>query len=311
MKRILSALLCAAVCLTGFSGCGTPAKESSRLKLLASFYPIAIMALNITDGVEGVAVESMAQQQTGCLHDFQMTTADMKKAETADAFLINGAGMEGFLDKISDQLPELPVSDSSTGIPLIASGEDHHHDGGEGHDHDQEDYNPHLWVSITNCMEQVRNLSEGIIALDPEHEAEYRENTETYLEKLSALRDKMHSALDHVKNKDIITFHEAFPYFAEEFGLHIAAVINREPDSQPSAKELADTIRLVRETGVKALFVEPLYPETSADIIAAETGAQVYVLDPAVSGEWDKNAYLTAMESNLQVLEQAFNSKRE
>lgn len=308
MKRILSALLCAAVCLTGFSGCGTPAKESSRLKLLASFYPIAIMALNITDGVEGVAVESMAQQQTGCLHDFQMTTADMKKAETANAFLINGAGMEGFLDKISDQLPELPVIDSSTGIPLIASGEDHHHDGGEGHDHGQEDYNPHLWVSITNCMEQVRNLSEGIIALDPEHEAEYRENTETYLEKLSALRDKMHSALDHVKNKDIITFHEAFPYFAEEFGLHIAAVINREPDSQPSAKELADTIRLVRETGVKALFVEPLYPETSADIIAAETGAQVYVLDPAVSGEWDKNAYLTAMESNLQVLAQALNS---
>ena len=308
MKRILSALLCAAVCLTGFSGCGTPAKESSRLKLLSSFYPIAIMALNITDGVEGVAVESMAQQQTGCLHDFQMTTADMKKAETADAFLINGAGMEGFLDKISDQLPELPVIDSSTGIPLIASGEDHHHDGGEGHDHDQEDYNPHLWVSITNCMEQVRNLSEGIIALDPEHEAEYRENTETYLEKLSALRDKMHSALKKKKNKDIITFHEAFPYFAEEFGLHIAAVINREPDSQPSAKELADTIRLVRETGVKALFVEPLYPETSADIIAAETGAQVYVLDPAVSGEWDKNAYLTAMESNLQVLEQALNS---
>ena len=308
MKRILSALLCAAVCLTGFSGCGTPAKESSRLKLLASFYPIAIMALNITDGVEGVAVESMAQQQTGCLHDFQMTTADMKKAETANAFLINGAGMEGFLAKMSDQLPELPVIESSTGIPLIASGEDHHHDGGEGHDHDQEDYNPHLWVSITNCMEQVRNLSEGIIALDPEHEAEYRENTETYLEKLSALRDKMHSALDHVKNKDIITFHEAFPYFAEEFGLHIAAVINREPDSQPSAKELADTIRLVRETGVKALFVEPLYPETSADIIAAETGAQVYVLDPAVSGEWDKNAYLTAMESNLQVLAQALNS---
>lgn len=307
MKQILSVLLCAAVCLTGFSGCGTPAKESSRLKLLASFYPIAIMALNITDGVEGVAVESMAQQQTGCLHDFQMTTADMKKAETADAFLINGAGMEGFLDKISDQLPELPVIDSSTGIPLIASGEDHHHDGGEGHDHDQEAYNPHLWVSITNCMEQVRNLSEGIIALDPEHEAEYRENTETYLEKLSALRDKMHSALDHVKNKDIITFHEAFPYFAEEFGLHIAAVINREPDSQPSAKELADTIRLVRETDVKALFVEPLYPETSADIIAAETSAQVYVLDPAVSGEWDKNAYLTAMESNLQVLEQALN----
>lgn len=309
MKRILSVLLCAAVWLASFSGCQTVRKEEPRLKLLASFYPIAIMALNITDGVEGVTVESMAQQQTGCLHEFQMTTADMKKAETADAFLINGAGMEGFMDKISHQLPQLPVIDSSAGIPLIASGEDHHHGEEEdGHDHSQEDYNPHLWVSISNCMEQVKNLSQGIIALDPEHAAEYQANTDAYLKKLSALRDKMHGILDHVKNKEIITFHEAFPYFAEEFGLHIAAVINREPDSQPSAKELADTIRLVRQTKAKALFVEPQYPETSADIIAAETEAQIYVLDPAVSGEWDKEAYLTTMEQNLQVLDQALNS---
>ena len=65
---------------------------------------------------------------------------------------------------------------------------------------------------------------------------------------------------------------------------------------------MADTIRLVRETNAKALFVEPQYPETSADIIAAETDAKVYVLDPAVSGDWDKDAYLAAMEQNLQVL---------
>ena len=307
MKRILSLLLCIAAGLPGFSGCQPAREDQTRIKLLASFYPIAIMALNITDGVDGVLVESMAQQQTGCLHDFQMTTADMKKAETAAAFLINGAGMEGFMDKITAQLPDLPVIDSSTGIPLIASGEDHHHDEESDHDHEGGE-NPHLWVSISNCMAQVKNLSEGIIALDPEHAEEYKSNTDAYLQKLSDLRDKMHQTLDHVKSRDIITFHEAFPYFAEEFGLHIAAVINREPDSQPSAKELAGTIRLVRETNAKALFVEPQYPETSADIIAAETDAKVYVLDPAVSGDWDKDAYLAAMEQNLQVLDQALNS---
>ena len=117
------------------------------------------------------------------------------------------------------------------------------------------------------------------------------------MEKLSALRDKMHSALDHVKNKDIITFHEAFPYFAEEFGLHIAAVINREPDSQPSAKELADTIRLVRETGVKALFVEPLYPETSADIIAAE---DVYKRQVEKEIKGDGNGRLDAVSNTIK-----------
>lgn len=93
-----------------------------------------------------------------------------------------------------------------------------------------------------------------------------------------------------------------FRYFAQEFDLHIAAIINREPESEPSARELADTILLVRSSGVKALFVEPQYPKTAADIISNETQADVYVLDPGVSGEESKDAYLNIMEQNLQVL---------
>ena len=112
----------------------------------------------------------------------------------------------------------------------------------------------------------------------------------------------MHQQLDGLPHRDIITFHEAFPYFAQEFDLHIAAVINREPESEPSARELADTILLVRSSGVKALFVEPQYPKTAADIISNETQADVYVLDPGVSGEESKDAYLNIMEQNLQVL---------
>ena len=81
--------------------------------------------------------------------------------------------------------------------------------------------------------------------------------------------------------------------------------MNREPDSQPSAKELADTIRLIESTDVKAVFAEPQYSTDAAQIIAQESGATVYLLDPAVTGENDKDAYLRAMEQNMEVLKEA------
>ena len=115
----------------------------------------------------------------------------------------------------------------------------------------------------------------------------------------------MHRELDSLPHREIVTFHEAFPYFAQEFDLHIAAVVNREPDSQPSARELADTIRLIRETGVQSVFAEPQYSESAAQIISQESGATLYLLDPGVTGEETPDAYLDAMEKNLEILKEA------
>lgn len=115
----------------------------------------------------------------------------------------------------------------------------------------------------------------------------------------------MHEAIDPLPNRNIVTFHEAFPYFAEEFDLNVVKVVNREPDSQPSARELAETIRLVEDAGVAAVFAEPQYPESAADIIASESGIRVWTLDPVTTGPDDKDAYLNAMEQNMETLVQA------
>ena len=255
-------------------------------------------------GIDGVEVSNMAGQQTGCLHDYQLQNKDMKNLETADAFIVNGAGMESFLDKVLEQLPSLPVINASEGIPLLVSGEEEVHDH-EGHDHEEEDYNAHVWVSISNCIQQVENVTQALEKLDSKRAAEYRKNGDAYIQKLSDLRDEMHRELDGLPNRDIVTFHEAFPYFAEEFNLNIVEVVNREPDSQPSARELADTIRLIRETGVKSVFAEPQYSQSAAQVISQESGATLYTLDPAVTGEENADAYLDAMRANLEVLKQA------
>jgi zinc transport system substrate-binding protein len=186
----------------------------------------------------------------------------------------------------------LKIIDSSTGIELIK---------GEGDEGD----NPHLWVGISDAIQQVKNIGSQLAALDPDNASDYNANTDIYVKKLEAEREKMHKALDDIQNRDIITFHEAFPYFAREFNLNIVGVIEREPGSQPSAKELADSIATINSLGVKALFAEPQYPATAAETIAMETGAKVYTLDPAVTGPMDADAYIDIMDSNLKILQEA------
>lgn len=294
---LITALLLGAVIL--LSACGgrspsVPVKKSDgkTITIVTSFYPVYISAINVTKDVPGVKVVNMTKQTTGCLHDYQLIPDDLKTLSEAQVFIINGGGMEAFMDKVVSQAPNLKIIDASQGIPFIK---------GEGEEGD----NPHVWVSVSNAIQQTKNIGLQLAALDPDHAALYNANTAAYSGRLEELRTRMHQTLDGVKNRDIITFHEAFPYFAQEFKLNIAAVIEREPGSEPSAAELADTIGTVREAEIKALFAEPQYPTKAAETIANETGAKVFILDPVVTGPMEPDAYIKIMETNLRTLEEA------
>ena len=113
--------------------------------------------------------------------------------------------------------------------------ESHNHD--HGHDHDEE-YNPHVWLSVENAIKQVENIENKLIEYNSINKDKYSQNAREYIEQLSNLDNKIHSELDNIKNKNIVTFHEAFPYFAKEYGLNIVGVVQREAGSEPSAKEL-------------------------------------------------------------------------
>ena len=294
---VLGAAILAACLL--LAGCGgTPAAQTQKagdgtFHIVTSFYPMYIDVINLTDGVEGVTVTNMTKPQTGCLHDYQLTTEDMKTLETADAFVVNGAGMESFLDKVIKMQEGMTVIDASRGIDLME-------EDGEA--------NPHVWLSITKDIEQVKNIRDQLKEADPAHADQYEANAAAYLAKLEALKTEMHATLDDVPHKDIVTFHEAFPYFAEEFGLHILGVIEREPGADPTPAELETTIEQVKELPVKVLFAEPQYSPAAAETIARETGAKLYSLDSVVTGDATpdaKDAYLEAMRKNMETLKEA------
>ena len=285
--------------------------------VVTSFYPIYLFTLNLTDGIDGVEVHNLAAPGTGCLHDYQLQTGDMKKLAQADVFLINGAGMESFLPGVTDTFPSLPVVNASEGIDLLDAevegvvidahdghDEDEHHD----HDHDDGSYNAHIWLDAANAQIMVANLAEGLIAALPEHAEAIAANRDAYLIRLSALDEELTEGLADLPRKDIITFHEAFPYFAQAYGLNVAAVVNREPGDALSPARLAELVQVVRNLGAPPLFVEPQYDDMAARTLSAETGAPVYQLDPVVTGP-EENIPLTyyedIMRQNMTVLQEA------
>ena len=315
MKTTLTKILTIIILVSLFlTGCNNSAKSNNstepnnKLTIVTSFYPMYISTLNIIKDIPNVEVLNMTTSQTGCLHDYSLSTKDLKTLSNADILIINGAGMESFLDDVIDEYSDLKIIEASKGIDLIEDTE--HDDHTEDHDHEDHDHdvNPHVWVSISKNIEEVSNIAEELSSLDPNHANEYQDNANEYIAKLENLKTEMHSTLDNIAHKDIITFHEAFPYFAEEFGLNIVGVIEIEPDSEPSAKEVENIISIINEKNIKALFTEPQYSSKIADTIAKETGASIYTLDPIVTGDSNEKAYndyIIKMQKNLNTLKEA------
>ena len=301
--NIKSLLLCltAALCLI-ITGCSSNADNTSSdksdnkdgsVRIVTTFYPMYIDAINIAKGIDGVTVTNMTKPQTGCLHDYQLTTEDMKTLEKADILIANGAGMESFLDKVIKEQKKLTVIDASKDMELLET------DG---------EKNPHLWLSVTADIQQVKNITEQLKKADPKHADAYQANADAYIQKLEALKKEMHDTLDKLPHKDIVTFHEAFPYFAKEFGLNIIAVVEREPGSEPTPSELQEVIKQIKPLSTKVLFTEPQYSPNAAQTIARETGAKIYTLDPVVTGEANADAmdaYLVTMRKNMNTLKEA------
>ena len=272
--------------------------------VVTSFYPIWLMTLNLTRGLEDhVTVRNLAAPTVGCLHDYQLQTSDMKALSGADAFLVNGAGMEAFLPEIANALPALPVIEAAEGIGLLE-------DSGalEILDAEEEETNSHLWLDPARAVRMAENLAAGLIRLMPGDEAAITANLEDYRSRLQALDGQLREGLQDLSRRDIVTFHEAFPYFAAAYSLNVVAVVNKEPGEVLTPAQMGKLVRKIIRLGNPPLFVEPQYTDLSAETLARETGSSVYSLDPVVTGpETDVplDYYETVMLQNMNTLIEA------
>lgn len=260
-------------------------ENDEKIKIVTSFYPMYIIAENLLEGTNNTELVNMADVNVGCLHDYTLTTEDMKKVENADIFIVNGLGMENFLDKVINSNQDMYIVDSSENIQNLIK--------------DEDEINPHIWTSIDNYILQVKNISSELQNKDNLNEQIYKENEEKYVEKLENLKEEYLEASKELEGQKAIILNEAFEYFAQELNLEATTIKTDHEESTVSAEKLKNTIEKVKEENINIIIIDKNDNKSNAETIANETGATIYELNSGLTGSLEKDAYIKAMEENL------------
>ena len=285
MKKIICSFLAALFLLSSLSGCGADEGEANRLTVVATTYPVYLLACAVTDGVEGVSVERLNTGSVSCLHDYTLSVDDMKKLEGADVIALNGAGLEDFMEDALAASDAASI-DCSAGVELLENLSHSHEEGDEdGHDHGH--WDPHIWMDPGNAAVMAENLAQGLSQADPDYEARYQENGAAAAERLRAWKDELKAAFDGTQAAGLITFHDGFQYFARAFDLPLLAAIEEEAGSEASAREIVEITGLVKEYNLPVIFTEVNGSDATANAIARETGCAVAQLTMMMDGPED------------------------
>lgn len=305
-KTITSSLLAFATLAVAMAQ--SPAPKAEKLNIVTSFLPVQSHTLAIAG--DHANVKQLLAKDTGP-HDFQLTPADVKKLSDADLLIINGAGIEEWLGELIKKSgnKNLVVVDTSNGIKLVESPEEIEigHSHSHAHDHDHGDgANPHIWLDPVIAKKQAVNIVAALQKADPANASAYAQNGKVYEAKLSALDSDYRSTLAPLPNKNLVTFHDAFPYLAARYKLNYVGAISEFPEKDPTPKQLAALVDKIRSLKVGVLFAENGYAPGLLKKIAGETGAKVSELDTLEVGQGTPTAYLDRMGANLESLRKAF-----
>ena len=268
-------------------------KREERFTIVTSFYPVYVATLNIVgEESEEIELMNLSEPQTGCLHDYQMTPADMKLLSQADAFVINGGGIEGFLEEVTEAYPDIALVEACEGISLLEKGE-----------------NAHAWMSVSAYESQVQTIAEGLSQADPKHREKYETSAGEYLEKLDKLKARQEQIREEAAGQSVILFHEAYAYVAEDYGLPVSYVMDLDEERKVSAGEVASVLSAIKNNQTKIILAEERYGKSMGDTVSAESDAKVLYLSPLNRGEHEKDSYIDGMEKNMEILEEAFHAQ--
>lgn len=284
---------------------GGPVEVVASTALLAEFARAV--------GGDDVTVETLIPAGVDA-HSFEPRPGAAATVSEADLVLVNGYRLEeGLLDII--------VTNLRTGTPLVATAagiealSDAHEDGdappaspvasgfapiesslafAEG--------DPHAWLAVPNAVRYVENVRDALAAVDPAHTASYGERADRTIEELRALDEELRASMLAVppERRQIVVFHDAFAYFGREYGFEVVAALTANPNRQPSARDLAAVIEVVRSLEIGTVFAESQFPSLLIDAVASETGARVLTLHSQPGAGIED--YAALMRANAEAL---------
>lgn len=279
------------VAALGSTACTPAATEpESGISVVASFYPLEEAATIV--GGDRVHVRNLTPPGVEA-HDIELTSGALEAIGAADLVIYMG---DGFQPSIEDALADVPQErkiDVLAGADLLS---------GDG------SVDPHLWLDPVRYASVVGSVRDALARVDPDGEAVYSAAAQAFSEELRALDLQIREGLQDCDSRLLVTGHEAFAYLAEAYDLEEVGISGLSPEAEPGPDRLAYIRDLVRERGVTTVFAEAQLPRDVVDLIGAETGAKVAVLDPLETLTEEQRAagegYVSVMRRNLEALEE-------
>ncbi len=315
-KTALIILLLLCMVLSGCTGASEKSIDQSRqtntdeggMKIYASFYPMYFLASELAgDKAEVISMVPAGAEP----HDWEPTPKLVIELSKADMLVYNGAEMEPWIDKILPNVnkDKTKIVDASEGIELLESEEHEEEEEQNGEDQGHGRYDPHIWVSPIRAMQQAQTIYDALVEIDPKNSEYYGKNKIELDSKLTKLGKDIWDASKFFKSNVIVVSHEAFGYFANDYGFEQIAIRGVNPQEEPSPSKMAELARVCKEKDVKYIFFEKLTSPKLSETLAREVGAETLVLNDAAGlNEEDIKSgkdYITVMYDNLENLKKA------
>ncbi|MGO4104028.1 metal ABC transporter substrate-binding protein [Leifsonia sp. YAF41] len=287
---------------TGAGASGTSDSADGTLNVVATTTQVGDFTRNIVGDTAGVTLTQLVKPNQSA-HSFDPSVADLAALGKADVLVINGVGLEEWLDDaIAASGFDGVTIDSDEGIDIgsdAAANDTAHdatHDEADQHDaaehdaaHDHAGGNPHIWTAVANAERMVGTIAHGLAQADSAHAAEFEANATAYTAKLATLDGWIHSNIDQVPAGErlLVSNHDAFGYFTAAYGVtYVGSVMpSFDDNAEPSAAAIDTLVALIKKTGVKAVFSEASINPKAADTIAKEAQVAVYSGDNALYGD--------------------------
>ena len=315
---MLSVILAVSLGLTGiYVTLNSDEQPEEKKYIVTSFYPMYVMTANLIDGISELQVTNLSEPKTGCLHDYQLTPADLKLLSKADLFVINGCDMESFLDNVMEEYQDLTIVETTSGqTPIQGEEHDHEqedvdheeeHDHEEAHDHAHES-NGHMWMSVASYRGQVEYLAERLCEQYPMYATQIADNAKAYDSQLEALSQRQEKLTAKTGGTDVVLLHSAYAYVAKDYGWEVSVLMDLDEEDQVaalSAGDLALAVSEINEKGIRVILAEETYGASVAESLEQETDAKVVYLDTCNRGDFSLDSYLVSMNHNIDLLYEA------
>src|SRR5579864_539604 len=248
---------------------------TSKIKVAASFFPLYEFAKNVGgDKAEVYSFLPIGNEP----HSWEPSIQQIEELKGTQLFIYNGAGMEAYVSKFmsSGEFPNMTFTKATEGITLLKadSAEDDKEILAQG------GMDPHVWNDPILAEQEVTNIKNALEKADPTNTQYYENNANAYITKLAALDNSIKSGLLHCKKDTFVSFHNAFNYFSNRYGVHDVWITGIAPEEDVPPQDIQKIIQIAKDKGVKVIFSEDLVDPRLANTLADEVGAQVLVLSP-------------------------------